>query len=118
MKPAPGNSQPRNTFCGTLDYLAPEMIRGQSHDTSLDCWAVGVLTFEFLTGHSPFSSVSQEEVFQRILNQDIRWPDSMGNAEKDFILRLLRVEPSERMSADQVSANKHVVLNLTPRQSL
>ena len=48
--------QKRNTFCGTLDYLAPEMIvKGHEHDTGVDIWSVGVLAYELLSGCSPFS---------------------------------------------------------------
>lgn len=55
----------RSTFCGTLDYLAPEMIeKGHQHDTGVDIWSVGVLTFELLTGYAPFSpqDADQKEV--------------------------------------------------------
>ena len=58
----------RNTFCGTLDYLAPEMIeKGHKHDEGVDIWSVGVLTYELLSGTAPFSPFDltgkkQEEV--------------------------------------------------------
>ena len=46
----------RETYCGTLDYLAPEMVERQhKHDFSVDIWSIGVLTYELLTGLSPFS---------------------------------------------------------------
>lgn len=46
----------RTTFCGTLDYLAPEMVEeGHQHDLTVDIWALGVLIYELCTGHSPFS---------------------------------------------------------------
>ena len=44
----------RSTFCGTLDYLSPEMLRGEHHDEKVDVWAVGVLAFELATGKTPF----------------------------------------------------------------
>lgn len=45
-------------MCGTLDYLPPEMVEGRSHNNLVDNWALGVLTFEFVSGFSPFSDDS------------------------------------------------------------
>ena len=49
--------QKRNTFCGTIDYMAPEMILNQFHDFSLDLWALGVLLFELVQGKTPFNGI-------------------------------------------------------------
>ncbi len=52
----PNASDVRDTFCGTLDYLAPEMLEtGHKHDFNIDIWAIGVLAFELSTGSSPFA---------------------------------------------------------------
>jgi serine/threonine protein kinase len=47
-------SDRRQTLCGTLDYLPPEMIEGKEHNAKVDLWALGVLTYEFLVGSPPF----------------------------------------------------------------
>jgi serine/threonine protein kinase len=48
----------RKTFCGTLDYLPPEMVNKVSYDNSVDVWSVGILAFEFITGSPPFESIN------------------------------------------------------------
>ena len=61
----------RNTFCGTLDYLSPEMLRGEHHDSKVDVWAVGVLAFELATGKTPFEESTSTETLTRIVEEQI-----------------------------------------------
>lgn len=56
----------RKTYCGTLDYLAPEMIKKAGHNTNIDIWNLGVLLYELLTGKAPFQATNQQELFQKI----------------------------------------------------
>lgn len=53
-------SQRRNTFCGTLDYLPPEMIEGKAYNEKVDHWALGVLAYEFLCGRPPFEDQDEK----------------------------------------------------------
>ena len=55
----------RKTLCGTLDYLPPEMVEGREHDTGVDVWGLGVLTYEFLFGGPPFEAAGHQEVSLR-----------------------------------------------------
>ena len=56
----------RTTMCGTLDYLAPEMVEGRSHDEHVDLWTLGILCYEFLVGSPPFEEEKTDRTYARI----------------------------------------------------
>jgi serine/threonine protein kinase len=55
-------------MCGTLDYLAPEMVEGRSHDERVDLWILGILWYEFLVGSPPFEEEKRDLTYRRIFN--------------------------------------------------
>lgn len=57
----------RNTFCGTLDYLSPEMLKGEYHDSKVDIWALGILAFELSTGSTPFEQQTYAATLSNIV---------------------------------------------------
>ena len=59
----------RETLCGTLDYLAPEIVKGESHDKSLDVWQIGILTYELAVGRPPFETDDYEQTYEKILGE-------------------------------------------------
>ncbi|XP_037933243.1 aurora kinase B-like, partial [Teleopsis dalmanni] len=59
-------SNRRRTFCGTLDYIPPEMVSREHYDASVDQWCLGILCYEFLTGRAPFESSSNEKTYEKI----------------------------------------------------
>ncbi len=87
------NNTKRQTYCGTLDYLAPEMIMESGHDEKLDYWGVGVLIFELLTGKAPFApsdNIKDQKEQQRILednilNVKIHFPDDFPTLSKSLV---------------------------------
>jgi serine/threonine protein kinase len=92
----------RVTYCGTPEYLSPEMVRKQGHDTNVDIWSLGVLLFELLAGHAPFSGTNQEELFNNIRKLKINWPSDFPPLAKNLITKILKLNPLERITIDEI----------------
>jgi serine/threonine protein kinase len=75
----------RETLCGTLDYLPPEMVTGDNHDYRVDIWSLGILLFEFCVGVPPFETDTHDETYVRIKDVDLQFPDFLSEDVKDLI---------------------------------
>lgn len=95
-------SKQRKTFCGTLDYLPPEIIESNSHDNNVDLWCLGVLIYEFCVGSPPFEANTQKETFLKIKRVILRFPSYLSNDVKDLVSRLLKKSPYQRLNLDEV----------------
>ncbi|KAJ3338436.1 hypothetical protein HDU93_009532 [Gonapodya sp. JEL0774] len=97
-------NQRRKTMCGTLDYLPPEMVEGKEHNEAVDLWSLGVLCFEFLTGHPPFEEPGPNSAtYRRITSVDVKIPESVSEGAADLIRKLLVYDPAKRLSLDEVA---------------
>ncbi|CAB3405386.1 unnamed protein product [Caenorhabditis bovis] len=103
---APSNK--RQTMCGTLDYLPPEMVLGHEHTDAVDLWAIGVLCFEFLTGRPPFEHDKQSDTYAMIKIAKFSFPDYVSRGARDLINKLLVVDPSKRIPLEQVRSHDWV----------
>lgn len=102
-------SEKRKTFCGTLDYLPPELVESKYYDNKVDLWCLGVLCYEFCSGHPPFEAKAQKETYQKIKNVSYKFPSYFSYEVKDLISRLLQKNPELRMSIDQVRSHPWII---------
>jgi serine/threonine protein kinase len=102
----------RNTLCGTLDYLPPEMVEGREHDEQVDVWSLGVLLFEFLVGSPPFEAEGHSATYRRISRVDLRFPKGVSEDAQDLIRKLLVKDPCKRISLERIPSHPWVLRHL------
>lgn len=70
-----------NSFVGTEEYIAPEVIKGSGHTSAVDWWTLGILIYEMLYGTTPFKGKNRNATFANILREDIPFPDHAGSPQ-------------------------------------
>ncbi|KAL2898012.1 Serine/threonine-protein kinase AtPK2/AtPK19 [Bienertia sinuspersici] len=88
-----------NSLCGTIEYMAPEIILGKGHNKAADWWSVGILLYEMLTGKLPYSGGNRYKLQQKILKDKIKLPTFLTSEAHSLIKGLLQKDPSKRLGS-------------------
>jgi len=95
-----------NSFVGTHEYLAPEIIKGEGHGAAVDWWTFGIFLYELLYGKTPFKGATNEETIANVVLQSLKFPDNpnVSFQAKDLIRGLLVKEPENRLGTEKGAA--------------
>ncbi|XP_034108869.1 serine/threonine-protein kinase PLK4 [Drosophila albomicans] len=113
------------TMCGTPNYISPEVISHLSHGLPADLWSVGCMLYTLLVGRPPFDTDAVQSTLNKVVHSDYTMPTHLSYEARDLIDKLLRKNPHERISLEQVlrhpfmlkSAGNHAVTYTTPGAS-
>lgn len=88
-----------SSILGTVEYMAPEVVKGEKYGKAVDWWSLGALAYDMMVGSAPFPGNNHRKVQQNILKQKLALPYFLSNDAKDLITRLMKKDPKKRLGS-------------------
>ncbi|CAD8137485.1 unnamed protein product [Paramecium octaurelia] len=101
-------NQVRQSFCGTVDYMSPEIAAGRDYDHTVDIWAIGILAYELCTGETPFYEKKKEDTMNKIIYSNFEFPNYLSEEFKTFVKILVQKDPKKRPSIYQIMQHQWI----------
>ena len=95
----------RKTFCGTVDYMAPEIVNGNRYSFAVDIWSLGVLLYEMLHGTAPFKSKNEKGKMRSISRGNFKVSSRFSREVSNLICWLMEYKPENRPTFDQIASH-------------
>jgi len=91
------DDSPSKSLCGTMEYMAPEIVQYKGHGKTADWWSVGILLYEMLTGQPPFTHSNKQKLQEKIIKDKIKLPTFLTSDANNLLKGLLQKDPSKRL---------------------
>ena len=100
------NDSKTYTFCGTPEYLAPEVVTSEGHGRGVDWWSLGTLIYEMMNGLPPFYDPNMTEMYKKIIHSPLNFPSFFSASAKDLLSKLLERNPEKRLGSGETDVEE------------